>query len=148
MQMQGNDLAMKFMQMWNDRRPELADEVFTSDFRSHNAPMEMQGPEGQKQGMRMFFEAFSDMHFEAPYVSMEGDMLIMRFEGSGRHTGEFMGSPASDKLVCMGGVSMMRVRDGKVSESWDYFDMMGLMQQVGALPSMQMGMGRSEREAA
>ena len=42
----------------------------------------------------------------------------------------------------MSGVTIARLRDGKVVESWDYFDMMGLLMQLNPdMASQFMGQG-------
>jgi len=51
------------------------------------------------------------------------------------HTGDFMGIPASGKRVSVVAIGIMRTADGRIAEFWGSPDVMGLMQQIGALPT-------------
>ena len=46
-----------------------------------------------------------------------------------------MGLPATGNRVTVTGLSIWRVVDGKIVEHWEQFDAMGMMQQLGAIPS-------------
>ena len=52
------------------------------------------------------------------------------------HQGEFMGVPATGKQVTFTGISIMRCANGKNVEAWNQMDLLGLMQQLGAIPPM------------
>jgi predicted ester cyclase len=65
----------------------------------------------------------------------QGDLVVTRWTFRGRHTGEVFGVPATGKPVTMSGVFIDRVEDGKIVEHWDEADVLGLLQQIGALPS-------------
>ncbi len=52
---------------------------------------------------------------------------------NGTNTGEFMGLPPTGKEVTIDGIEMFRLADGKLVERWAEFDMMSLMQQLGAM---------------
>lgn len=145
MEMRGHDFVRKIEQMWNESRPEMMDELFDRSFQMHTGLPGLQDFEGQKRLVQMFMGAFSDMHWETPTVMSEGDTFVFRYQGDGRHTGDFMGVPATNKHVCMGGVTVARMRDGKVYEAWDYFDAMGLMMQLRPEMASQFmgGMGQA-----
>ncbi len=128
--------------MWSEGRLDLVDELFDRSFKSHTSPPGMDDFEAQKPMMQQFISAFSAMQFEHPHVVADGDIVFFHFQGHGRHTGDFMGIPATGKHVCMSGVSVARMRDGKIVESWDYFDMMGLVMQLKPeMADMLMGQG-------
>ena len=46
-----------------------------------------------------------------------------------------MGMPPTGKPVAISGISTFRIADGKIAESYCLFDQMGMMQQLGAIPS-------------
>ena len=52
----------------------------------------------------------------------------------GTHRGEFQGIPPTGKEVAFSSMEFNRVRDGKVEEHWVELDLLGLMQQLGAIP--------------
>jgi predicted ester cyclase len=65
----------------------------------------------------------------------EGDKVAVRLRSHARHTGTFMGIPATGKEYTISETHIFRIRDGQVVEHWRDGDMLGLMQQLGALPA-------------
>ena len=70
----------------------------------------------------------------------EGDKVVLRFTFHGTHQGEFMGVAPTGKQVTMPGIDIFRIADGKIVELWGQEDVLGMMQQIGAIP----GPGHSE----
>jgi predicted ester cyclase len=51
------------------------------------------------------------------------------------HTGEFRGIPATGRQITITGIGIFRFsEEGKVVESWDSLDQLGMLRQLGALP--------------
>ena len=65
----------------------------------------------------------------------EGDKVVSRVSGTGIHTGDLQGISPTENQFSVSGVSTMRVANGKIAEERQVFDLMGLMQQLGAIPS-------------
>jgi predicted ester cyclase len=61
--------------------------------------------------------------------------VVTRSRWTGTHRGEFMGVPASGASVDVDFIDIWRIENGLLSESWVRMDLLGLMQQVGAVPS-------------
>jgi predicted ester cyclase len=64
----------------------------------------------------------------------EGEKVANRFVFLGTHLGEFEGVSPTGKRIEFIGHSIDRVVEGKIVESWVEVDMLGVMQQLGALP--------------
>jgi predicted ester cyclase len=64
----------------------------------------------------------------------EGEKVASRFVFLGTHLGEFEGVAPTGKRVEFIGHSIDRVVEGKIVESWVEVDMLGVMQQLGAVP--------------
>ncbi|MDP8951660.1 MAG: ester cyclase, partial [Actinomycetota bacterium] len=64
----------------------------------------------------------------------EGDKAVLRFTFRGTHQGEFMGNAPTGKRVTMAGIDIFRIADGKIVELWGQEDVLGMMQQLGAIP--------------
>jgi steroid delta-isomerase-like uncharacterized protein len=121
---------------FNKGNLDVADELVAPDAVDHSGmPGRPQGPEGVKWAAQMFRTAFPDVRFTVEDQIAEGDRLVNRFTVRGTHQGEFMGIPATGKQATVSGIDMIRVRDGKVVEHWVQMDQMGLMQQLGLMPS-------------
>jgi predicted ester cyclase len=74
------------------------------------------------------------MQFTIEDVITEGDEVVVRWTVRGTHQGEFMGIPPTNNRVTLTGMSIERVSGDKIVETWDSYDAMGLMQQLGVIP--------------
>ena len=128
-------------EIWNnhdmDAVMDAADRFLAPDLVEHRsfgeAPSE--GREGAKKVFRMFHTAFPDMHVEPQDMVAEGEKIVLRWTGTATHQGPFFGIPPTGRQVRVSGIDVYRVRDGKVTDQWPNMDLLGLMQQLGAVPS-------------
>ncbi len=85
-------------------------------------------------GLQEVFQAsFSDLTHVAQEALAEDNRVMVRWFGWANHTGEFQGLPATGKKVEVGGMSVYRFNNGKIVESWHYWDAVSLMMQLGML---------------
>ena len=122
----------------NQRRFELIDELVAEDYEHHNdvLPPEMQhGRDNFKQVLMMFFDAFPDSQGTIEDLIADDETFVARMRFRGTHGGELMGIPATGKPVDFSVFEIYRVANGKIVEGWAQLDAMGLMQQLGAIPS-------------
>ena len=111
------------------------DEYVDPNFVDHNAlPGQKPGIEGLKDAYRMFSAAFSDLWYTFEDLIAEGDKVVGRGVIQGKHTGPFMGIPATNKVIHWTGTRIFRVVNGKVTDGWIDLDMFGMMMQLGAIP--------------
>ncbi|MDP7103608.1 MAG: ester cyclase [SAR202 cluster bacterium] len=82
-----------------------------------------------------FYTAFPDMQHAVDAQTSEGDQVVTPVTFLGTHQGELMGIPASNKSVEIRGINIHKIVGGKMVEAGTVLDMMGLMQQIGAIPS-------------
>ena len=92
------------------------------------------GPEGSKQLVTVYRNAFPDVHFTIDEQIAEGDKVVTRWTGHGTHKGELAGIPPTGKSSTVTGMSVDRIVNGKIVESWGIFDQFGMMQQLGVIP--------------
>jgi len=50
-----------------------------------------------------------------------------------RHEGDFMGREATQSPVDFTGMTIVRIKNGKIVEAWNNFDFMTLHRQVGLI---------------
>jgi steroid delta-isomerase-like uncharacterized protein len=93
------------------------------------------GPEGWQQTHRVFFDAFPDLQITIADQIAEGDRVMSHWTARGTHTGELLGLPPTGKAVTVTGVSVGRIADGLFVENLDVVDRLGMLQQVGAIPT-------------
>jgi steroid delta-isomerase-like uncharacterized protein len=110
-----------------------AEELIAEGARAHDPaqPEELTGPEGFRQTIELYRGAFSDLAFSIDEIFSDGEMVCTRWSTTGTHDGELMGIEPTGNRISSTGISVDRVVDGKVAESWVQWDNLGLMQQVG-----------------
>jgi len=96
----------------------------------------IQGIEAFKQFTSGFFTAFPDLQTTIEDLIAEGDKVAVRQTWRGTHTGNFLGIPPTGKQVVFTSTEFYRVAGGKLAEEWVGRDMLGLLQQLGAIPRM------------
>jgi len=112
-------------------------QLVAADFVGHfpgQPPIE--GLAAYRQFGSAYFGAFPDLQITPEDLIAEGDKVTMRYGWRGTHKGELMGIPATGKQVTTSGISILRVANGKIAEQWDSFDNLGMLQQLGVIPTM------------
>src|SRR5919201_628052 len=89
-----------------------------------------------KQVMPAWNAAFPDLHWTVEDLIAEGDKVVSRYTCRATHQGELMGIPATGKVVTWTCILISRFAGGKCVEEWEEADMLGLFQQLGAIPQM------------
>ena len=78
-------------------------------------------------------DAFADGVFTIEEVICEGDTVVDRYTISGTHARPFRGIPATGKRVTFGGISIVKIADGRIVERRGVVDRYGLLSQPGLL---------------
>ena len=96
-----------------------------------------QGPgiDGVKQVLGGYLTAFPDLSINVDWMISEGDMVVSRLTFQGTNTGEMMGMPATNKKATFTAMDAARVAGSKIVEHWGNEDSMGMMQQLGVIPT-------------
>ena len=111
-------------------------ELVTPDFVLHNASLTIQGLEAYKQFLSMYYAAFPDASVTIEDLIAEGDTVVVRQTFRGTHAGDLMGIAPTGKQISGTGVQITRIANGKAVEPWFNGDDLGLLQQLGVVPSM------------
>jgi predicted ester cyclase len=61
--------------------------------------------------------------------------VVLRWTARGTNTGELLGMPATGKPARVTGISIIRIAAGKMVEGWGNFDALGMLQQLGVIPT-------------
>ena len=117
----------------NQRRLELAADLFSPDFVDHGAPETRIGSEGVAETIRLFLAAFPDFQFEIESMIAEGDLVHVRGTITGTQQGPYAGLPATGKHARWSAMDDFRFEHGKVAERWTERNRIALLSQLGAL---------------
>jgi len=94
--------------------------------------------------------AFPDLKTEMKNYYEAADVIFAEVEWTGTHKGSletgFGTVPASNKTVRERGVLIYKMKDGKFIESRSYFDLLGLMKQIGAGAALGAPTAKTEAE--
>jgi steroid delta-isomerase-like uncharacterized protein len=125
-----------FEEVFNQGNLDAVEETFASDHVLHDptSPEEIQGTEGMRGYVSMYRSAFPDLQQTIEDQFAEGEKVATRLIGRGTHQGELMGIAPTGNRVGAPGIVINRVSGGKIVESWANYDVMGMMQQLGAIP--------------
>ena len=124
---------------WNSHDPSLADELLTSDYMLHEpgTPNFAGGIPAFKEFVNNLLTALPDVKFTIEDMRAEGDKVVWRWTGRATHGGSLMGIPPTGKPVQVTGIIISRfTADGKWAEDWVNWDTLGLLQQIGVIPSI------------
>lgn len=127
-----------FEEVCNGRKLQVADEIFAADHAHHDpsAPWVPPGPEGMKQLVSVYQNGFPDAHWGMDATYEAGDTVIVRWTGTGTHSNDLAGIAPTGKSVNVSAIVIFRIADGKIAESWDVWDTLGMLQQLGVVPAM------------
>ena len=85
----------------------------------------------------MLFEAFPDIQFTLEDLLAAEDKVVAHFTARGTQTGAFQGIPATGRAAAVSGIAIYRLAGGRVVEQWLEYDQLGLLQQLGVIPTME-----------
>jgi Predicted ester cyclase len=130
-----------FEDVWNRKNLNAIDDLMSAGYVHHDAgAIAANGPEGYKQFVKSYMSAFPDAHFTIHDEftlgrNEDGQDEITRWTVAGTHQGELAGIPPTGRRFSVTGISIARIVNGKITESWNNWDTLGLMQQLGVVPA-------------
>src|SRR4051794_35542854 len=121
---------------WSGGKYDLAYEIISPEMKVHGAGGQAvgMGPDGLIDLIRTWRTAFPDGKMTVDDLIVDGDLVGIRNTWHGTHTADFYGIPPTGKEVHVTSIGIDRVKDGQVVEGWGELDMVGMMQQLGAMP--------------
>ena len=140
------DLSRRiFEDVWNRKNLNAIDEIIAADYIHHDASSPVSpGVDGYKQFVKYYQNAFPDAHFTIDDAFSAGQNTdvqneVTRWTVTGTHEGELAGIPRTGRRFSVTGISIARIANGKITESWNNWDALGLMQQLGVVTAETKG---------
>ncbi|WP_238988434.1 ester cyclase [Aureibaculum marinum] len=78
-----------------------------------------------------FLIGFSDIEFSIIDIFGQGEKMVKHWNFKGKHTGDFFGIPATGKLVNIDGVTLIKMKNGKIAKEQDFMDNAIFIEQLG-----------------
>ncbi len=125
--------------MLNKQNLAVLDETSARDFTYHNARFTARGTDALKQSMRDLFAAFPDGKFLIEDIGAWDDKVCVRYMFRGTHTNNLNLTdgtiPATGKSISANAMAIFRCENGKIAEFWSAVDDLGMMEQLGVIPT-------------
>jgi predicted ester cyclase len=90
--------------------------------------------EAAKEEAANFRQGFPDVVSTIEDLIAEGDKVVARWRSHATHQGDYLGTPPTGNRVEFTGISFYLIEEGKIAQSWNIEDQLGLMRQIGAFP--------------
>jgi predicted ester cyclase len=130
-----------FDEVCNQQKLGVADELFSSNHQYHDpqAPTGP-GPDGVKKVISIYQTAFQKAHWQVLETIGAENTIVTRWKGIGtNHHKELNGIPPTGKNVEVFGTWIHRIENNKIVESWNVWDTLGMLQQLGVVPAGEVG---------
>jgi len=125
-------------EIWNRENYDVIDELVAPNHILHDPLVtQLEGREPYRQHVLALKSAFPDFQLLVEDAIASGDEVYVRWVARGTHRGDLLGIASTRKRAVVQGVGIHRFKGGKVIESWNHFDALGLLQQLGIAPSLE-----------
>lgn len=133
------DAVMKrFVEFINTADEQLAQQVIAPDAEfdapTHGEPL--RGPAGYLALLALLRSGFPDIHWTLEETITEGNKVAARFTMQGTHRGDFFGTPPTGNKISVRALNFYQFADGKIVREQGQPDLLGLLQQIGAVPAL------------
>jgi steroid delta-isomerase-like uncharacterized protein len=126
-------VALRFVELVDQQRFEEVDAMLTPEFQLCFSGQQLDRTQTMTL-IRDVYRAFPDFRHDVQEAFAAGDRVVVRFIDRGTHSDVFEGLPASGRTFAIGQISIFRIVDDRIAEIREEADMLGLMQQLGAIP--------------
>ena len=119
-----------FEEVWNRGKREAIAEMLAPDAVVHDGGIDSTGPDGFYPFFDRISAAFSDLHVTVDDTIAEGDKVCVRWSCTAKHTGGGLGIAGTGKTIQVTDITIIRVAGGRITQGWQNWDMLGMMEQV------------------
>lgn len=141
---QNKTIVKRFIEeMWNQRKHQGADELFTADcvthqLRSGEDPAGVaRSAESVTREAAAWLTGFPDLEFVLEQMIAADDRVVSHCTMRGTHSGAWMGIGPTGRNVSVPIITIHRIADGKIAEDWVLVGSLMLFQQLGLVPQTQ-----------
>ena len=131
------NVVQRFYDTYNNKDEAILNEVIANDYVDYGHQPPGRGIQGAKSDHQDFTRAFKDARFDIDEMFGSDDRVVARWTVHGTHTGPFAGLSPTQKKVEVRGISLYRLRDGKITETRNQADLLALFKQLGTIEQKQ-----------
>jgi len=129
-----------FKEVWNEGKTQTIYDLLASDaigIGELEDGQPIRGPQEFVPFMERLRGAFPDIHMTIEDAFGAEDRVVVRWSGTMTHHGDHLGMAATGKAVRVTGITILRIRDGKIVEGWDNWDQLAMLKQIGVYSNPQ-----------
>jgi ketosteroid isomerase-like protein len=105
----------------------LAPQCYAEDFVDHVGRITFRGLEGVRRSTALYRRLFDDLAFDVVDQVTEGDLVASRWVLTGSNRG---------RPVRLWGITISRLREGRIVEDWSAFDGLELLRALGIVRTL------------
>lgn len=128
-------VAEAYFDAFNNGDAEALGTLLAPDYRHHGALVTNQDRAIHQERLLTNRTAFPDGHYDVQDVIANGDLVAVRHVFTGTLQGPYAGVEPAGQPVAVRAVHIHRIACGLIVETWNSGDGLGLLRQIGALPS-------------
>jgi len=125
----GQYLARLFEEGFNNEETWRIEQLVAEHFMDHGPYV---GGADFRQRLQTVRGVLPDAVLHVDEVIRQGDFIATRWTVTGTHRGKTLGVEPTGKTVTLSGMSVERLKDGKVIEHWEFPDLKGFAEQIEA----------------
>ena len=131
------NVVQRFYDAYNNKNEAILNEVIADDYVDYGHQPPGRGVQGAKSDHEDIARAFEDARFDIDEMFGSDDRVVVRWTLHATHTGPFAGLSPTQKKIVVRGISLYRLRDGKITETRNLADLLALFTQLGTIEQKQ-----------
>ena len=124
-----------FESVVEQRNLDALDALYSPDIIYHGPEGELRGIDAIKEMLSGYLTAFPTMKLSIDEQVAEGDSVVTRVTMSGSFDGPMGDIPPTGKSATVQMTALAHIREGRIVEEWEIFDQLGMLQQLGVIPT-------------
>jgi predicted ester cyclase len=118
-------------EVYTEKDLAVLDEILDPSAIHHGAAFpDAAGVKAIKDALAGTFTAFPDINLAVDATIADGDLVVVRWSGTGTHNGSWLGLEPIGKTVNFTGINIYRFACGKIVESWSEINALDVLRQL------------------
>jgi len=126
------DMVTRYYEALASQNPEALSDIVSERWVANgiSPTLGVQDAEGFLNEVAAITEGLTNSRFDVENVHVADDVVTVIGTIYGTHTGDIYGIAPTNKPVTFGGISVHKIKDGRIQESWQMADRLTLLQQI------------------
>ncbi len=132
-----------YEECWSKGKLDSVEEIYAKDCTFHDPvfPQLGSGGDSMRRHIQMSRNAFPDLHFTINDVIAEKEEVVVHWTAKGTQQGQFLGVSPTNRNASVSGTSICRLKNGKITEQWVDWNVLTLLEQLGAATAPRQTVG-------